>query len=126
MLSLINGDFRTMDGVNGLFVYSFHNDDDQQGWTPVENFSFVNYSNGGAPDKEVLSSSVIENVKTTLKVCGWEGDGQLGAMMVPPFFAAQGDNFWFTVFHVKQVNNGTSWIASERPLSIESLDPEGK
>src|ERR1700731_2685048 len=45
-------------------------------------------------------------------------------MMVPPFFSAEGYNGWFPIFHVKQENNGTSWIASKSSLSIENLDPE--
>jgi hypothetical protein len=53
-----------------------------------------------------------------------EGDGLLEAMMVPPFLTSRGITNWFPVFHVKQSNNGTSWIASEEPLSAETLNPE--
>jgi hypothetical protein len=111
-----------MESTNGLFVYSYQHDDDQQGWTRVEAFS---YSRNGVEREDItLSPDFVEKLRSTLTECGWEGDGHLGAMLVPPFFSNDGDNYWFPIFHVKQGNNGTSWIASERPLGTENLNVE--
>jgi hypothetical protein len=109
-----------MEATNGLFVYSYHHDDDMQGWTRVSSFRYVDY-NG---ETQGLTPEFIENVTVSLKACGWEGDGALEAMSVPPFFGENGFRDWFAVFHVKQVNNGTSWIASERRLSVNDLNEE--
>jgi hypothetical protein len=113
-----------MQSSNGLYVYYFHYDDDQQGWVPVEAFSYPRCGDI-TEGEERPSPAFIEKVKATLKECGWEGDGTLGAMMVPPFFSCEGDSYWFPIFHVKQENNGTSWIASGLPLSV-SLIPASK
>ena len=118
-----------MQSVNGLFVYLYHHDDDRHGWTPLERFKRPVYfdpgheDQSGRPTLTGLTPEFIASVHMTLMECGWEGDGTLEAMMVPPFFTNQGDSFWFPVFHVKQRNNGTSWIASERPLSVEDIEP---
>lgn len=116
-----------MEAINGLFVYTFEHDDDLQGWIPVESFRY-SWPSGphGEPGQEALSPAYIEKLRTTLKECGWEGDGELGAMMVPPFFSVNGYSRWFPVFHVKQSNNGTSWIASESELSVENLNADSR
>lgn len=112
-----------MQAINGLFVYTYRHDDDRQGWIPLASFSFDSTS---GPQKEVPSAALIEKVTTTFKECGWEGDGELGAMMVPPFFSSDGQTHWFPIFHVKQSHRGTSWIASEHELSTENLEGESK
>jgi len=109
-----------MEPINGLFVYAYEHDDDLQGWTPIEQFTYP--SSSDPKKKERFSPAFINNLSSTLKACGWEGDGTLSAMMVPPFFAKGGYGHWFPIFHVKQDNNGTSWIASESELSADGLN----
>jgi hypothetical protein len=112
-----------MEPTNGFFVYSYQHDDDQQGWTEVNSFSYSRYH--GQEEKVTLSPAFVQKLRMTLKECGWEGDGRVEAMLVPPFFSSEGGtNYWFPIFHVKQGNNGTSWIASEVQLSTENLTPE--
>ena len=95
------------EAINGLYVYVYHHDDDRRGYTPLDKLS----------DK--VSTTFVEKLTTTLKACGWEGDGKLEAMMVPAFLSTESTGRWFLIFHVKQSNNGTSWIASEYPLTVE-------
>lgn len=106
--------------MNGFHVYSFEHDDDLRGWVPIDKFRTPNWSKEGA--EEPLAPEYIASLRAALTSCGWEGDGQLGGMMVPPFFSSEGYGTWFPIFHVKQSNNGTSWIASEVPLGTESLN----
>lgn len=114
-----------MEAVNGLFVYSYQHDDYLEGWIPVEKFTLRNYSSEREqPERVGLSPEEIDDVRRTLKLCGWEGDGTLDAMLVPPFFASHSNPGWFPVFHVKQSNNGISWIASVYELSTENLNQE--
>ena len=115
-----------MQPINGIYVYHYHHDDDQQGWIPVEGFKYRGFEHSGPgvgdiTEVELPTPTYIEKVRAALKEGGWEGDGTLGAMMVPPFFSSESDNYWFPLFHVKQQNNGTSWIASPLPLGVESL-----
>lgn len=42
---------------------------------------------------------------------GWEGDGEINCIIVPPCFIPEGYSWCETVFHVKQRNNGTSFLA---------------
>jgi hypothetical protein len=42
---------------------------------------------------------------------GWEGDGDIGCIFVAPCFCGAEDGWCRVVFHVKQSNNGTSWLA---------------
>lgn len=55
----------------------------------------------------------IEEVKRAFREKGWEGDGEIKLIWIPPF--ACGTTNWITegiyVWHVKQSNNGDSFIA---------------
>jgi hypothetical protein len=82
-----------MEPTNGLFVYSYQHDDDQQGWTRVEYFNYSRHGSRGE-EKVTLSPAFVQKLRTTLTECGWEGDGTLEAMLVPPFFSGGGDNYW--------------------------------
>ena len=110
--------------INGFYVYAFHHDDGRLGWTPLNEFRHpvLDGSLGEEVEKEGITPEFQDRLVKTLKACGWEGDGQLEAMMVPPWLGTS--TGWFPVFHVKQSNNGTSWIASERRLTLEELDSE--
>lgn len=53
---------------------------------------------------------------------GWEGDGTIGMIWIPPFIdAGVEDGIGFTVWHVKQDNNGVSFLASKYPLPFQRL-----
>jgi hypothetical protein len=109
-----------MQRLNEFYVYSYEHDDELLGWIPIEQFKFPVWRRG--PDKleEGNTPEFRKRLTETLKACGWEGDGRLGAMMLPPWLGSL--TGWFPVFHVKQSNNGTSWIASERELTLEDLN----
>lgn len=109
-----------MEPTNGFFVYSYGHDDDGQGWTAIQSLRPIDHEG----EQSSFDDAFIETLSSTLKQCGWEGDGKLGGMMVPPFLTTRSITNWFPVFHVKQSNNGLSWIASEEPLSATSLTEE--
>lgn len=71
-------------------------------------------------DKDLLMQSV-NVVKNLFRDKGWEGDGEIRLIWLPPFLHDRlypaGDLVW----HVKQRNNGTSFIASKYDLRF--LDP---
>jgi hypothetical protein len=113
------------DPINGWFVYDYTYDDEQLGWTPLEKFAPPADYQGPYGEKDHrfhLSPHEVEELKAVLLRCGWEGDGELCAMMVPPFFSGDDESTcWFPIFHVKQSNNGFSYIASQHPLNTLGL-----
>ena len=61
-------------------------------------------------------------LKEGWQVCGWEGDGDIEYTTLPPYvFDGVQDGYWKIVYHVKQENNGTSFIASTVPLLSNNL-----
>ena len=67
----------------------------------------------------------INEVKKLFKRCGWEGDGDIGIMWFPPFVGAGvEDTYGVYVWHVKQYNNGISWIATPVVLPFPRLEAQ--
>ena len=50
---------------------------------------------------------------------GWEGDGEIGCMFLAPCFTDSDTTWCETVYHVKQSNNGTSWLAIPKRLRLK-------
>jgi hypothetical protein len=67
------------------------------------------------PDKNQMST-----LETALKKIGWEGDGTIMYVALPPCFSIDeaSSAFWFPAFFVRQPSNGISFIASLTRLSI--------
>lgn len=100
--------------IRVAFVYSYHFIDDR--------LFFLNAREtlGGFPD----GYAIIDEAEKLLKRHGWEGDGTLELLWLPPFMGVGvEDTYGVVCFHVKQSNNGTSWFASKYALPFESLEP---
>lgn len=89
-----------------------------------EHIDYYNY----IPDPKMFFSSDEEyeeeliNVKSYFVESGWEGDGEIGLIWLPPFLdeakdSALGDLVW----HVKQDNNGTSFLAFREIIQSAKL-----
>ena len=52
---------------------------------------------------------------------GWEGDGEIAALWIPPFMFDADDTVGLHIWHVKQSNNGTSWLCADRPHDFPGL-----
>lgn len=67
----------------------------------------------GVPNR----NDVLEAVRRRFSASGWEGDGELQIMWLPPFIGAGVEDTWgLAVWFVKQSNNGTAFLAS--PVSL--------
>lgn len=65
---------------------------------------------------------ILNAVRNRLSSGGWEGDGDIRIMWFPPFTGAGIEDTWGTaVWHVKQYNNGMSFLASPVPLPFPRL-----
>jgi hypothetical protein len=72
----------------------------------------------GLPDLD----KTLERVRTCFQAAGWEGDGEIGVLWLPPFVLVEiEDNYGVLVWHVKQQNDGISWLISPVPLLLEPL-----
>lgn len=76
-------------------------------------------------DQATNINKLTEEIKELFLKAGWEGNGKIDLIWVPPFLGGGfGGAAGFYLWHVKQVSNGTSWIASpiELPLTDEQLE----
>lgn len=65
---------------------------------------------------------VLEAVRRKLRASGWEGDGEIKIMWIPPFVGAGVEDTWgLAVWFVKQSNNGTAFMASPVSLPFSRL-----
>jgi hypothetical protein len=100
----------------GLYVYQYQFLDDLSFIQKPSEVSV--FADMATADLDRLVSSVREQFSTA----GWEGDGEIGVIWLPPFVDAGIEDTWGTyVWHVKQSNNGFSWIASKSPLNFARL-----
>lgn len=68
------------------------------------------------------AKEVLAEVALALKAGGWEGDGEIRILWIPPFIGAGAEDTWgVATWFVKQSNNGTSFIASPVPLPFSRL-----
>lgn len=76
-------------------------------------------------EDDKIVKSKLEIVKKFFKYHGWEGDGEIGLIWIPPFVDGIYDStIEHYVWHVKQDNNGQSFIASEDPLEFKAFNEE--
>jgi hypothetical protein len=64
----------------------------------------------------------IETVKQRFLQEGWEGDGEIGLIWLPPFVDIGSDNFGTYIWHVKQQNNGVSCLLSPEKLNFKRIE----
>ncbi|BEH16490.1 hypothetical protein MAALD49_38580 [Marinobacter shengliensis] len=64
----------------------------------------------------------LKKVKEKFRRAGWEGDGAIRLMWLPPFVGAGIEDTWgLGIWFVKQSNNGTAFMASPVPLPFSRL-----
>lgn len=69
-----------------------------------------------------IRNEVLEAVRRKFRESGWEGDGTIRIMWLPPFVGAGVEDTWgLAVWFVKQLNNGTAFIASPVSLPFSRL-----
>lgn len=90
----------------------------------VLQYHFIDYLGARLDPCEVFGNSpktqnVITKVKEMFKENGWEGDGDIKLIWIPPFLDQAKDEYnGDFIWHVKQDNNGTSFLGF--PETIQS------
>lgn len=100
--------------VRGYYVYTYTFLDDLSFIkSPEEVFEYEE------PEK---IAEFVREIARRFEESGWEGDGRIGILWFPPFVdIGVEDTYGTYVWHVKQDNNGISFIASEYPIDFERL-----
>ena len=49
---------------------------------------------------------------------GWEGDGEINCIFMPPCFLGAEDGWCRVIYHVKQSNDGISWLAIPKTMRL--------
>jgi len=72
--------------------------------------------------KKQKVDEAIAAVKDIFLKNGWEGDGNIGLIWIPPFLDQSNDDYYGSfVWHVKQNNNGTSFLGFYAPIQSAKL-----
>jgi len=76
-----------------------------------------------SPDEQLPQYLAV--ARERFLAAGWHGDGDIGLLWLPPFvfpLAAGIPTAGVVLWHVKQENDGVSWILSPIELPFESLE----
>ena len=103
---------------------SFHAD----GFEYIDNLNFAlnaeTYLEGNSSRDQYISKA-----KEIFRRIGWHGDGEIQLIWLPPFlFGSYGLTRGVVLWHVKQVEDGISWILSpiEMPHGVIKLSDAEK
>jgi hypothetical protein len=86
----------------------------------IDNLHFVLSPQRFLPDP----SAHVAAARAAFLKAGWEGDGEIGLLWLPPFVfpaSAQISTLGVAVWHVKQTEDGTSWLLSPIELPFEGF-----
>jgi hypothetical protein len=110
--------YRPQDAA-GLHVYQYHHLDDLSFARKPEKV-FANL-------KPAELKRLVDAVEQRFRTAGWEGDGKLEVLWLPPFVDVGVEDTWGTyLWHVKQENNGTSWIGSKHALGFGRIKDQNE
>lgn len=96
------------ESVKEFHVYSYH---------------YIDFHDYTKPAQEVLEhwsrrDDFISALKNLWLAYGWDGDGVVTTIWLPPFLIEDlNDEVGHIIWHVKQLEDGTSWLASSRLIS---------
>lgn len=98
----------------------------------IENYKVYSYHHLDFLNFMSLASDILDGIENKYEIMdqlkqkfaesGWEGDGVIRTMWLPPFVGAGVEDTWGTIIWVvKQSNNGTSFLASPVSLPFSRL-----
>lgn len=74
-------------------------------------------------DEQYSLDDYVDEIKNLFKNNGWEGDGEIEIIWLPPFIDfGQEDTLGNYLWHVKQQNNGISFVTSRYDLNFKRLN----
>ncbi|MHB1001450.1 MAG: hypothetical protein ACYC27_19600 [Armatimonadota bacterium] len=91
-------------------IYQFHFLDDLKHIIPTEQIE----------DKCPSMEKTADYIRTLFVRAGSYPYGYTGVIWIPPFLEADGDEYGYLVWCMRQEENGTLWIASPRKLHLRN------
>jgi len=76
------------------------------------------YTLQGLPNAD----DILSALRAKFKSAGWEGDGEIGLIWLPPFVHSDSDNMGDHIWYVKQDNNGTCFYLSPTLYRFPGLE----
>jgi len=107
--------YGTPDGIADWHVHDF---------TFIDDYRFITLA-GEVLKDDPIKDKRIAAVNRKFLDAGWEGDGEIGMIWIPPFsLTTDHHSNGAYIWHVKQSNNGVSWLMSETAW-VEDRDSSG-
>jgi len=104
----------TIENIKSYYIYTYtFLDDLSYIKSPYDHFSY---------EERKIIDDAIHLIEQRFTEYGWEGDGSIGIMWLPPFVdTGREDTFGTYVWHVKQSNDGISFLACHEALDSKRL-----
>jgi len=86
----------------------------------IDNLHFVMAPERFLPDP----AAHVAAARAAFLQAGWDGDGEIGLLWIPPFvFPVASRPSWLgvTIWHVKQLEDGISWLLSPVELPFDEF-----
>jgi len=107
------------EAISAYSVYQYEHLDDLSFISTPKRFFLTRTFEKWSPEE---IQAVIDAVKRKFLEAGWEGDGDVGVIWLPPFVDTGVEDTWGNyLWHVKQSNNGTSFLLSSQPLTFRRI-----
>lgn len=104
-------------------VVQYHHIDDYRGLRPLEEADEAwGWIESGAEAIRRRTKYLRIDLIELFRNAGWEGDGTIQCLFLPPAFFCTHQTHCEVIFHVKQQNNGTSFLAIPRDLALTLPD----
>lgn len=113
--------FKPLPTLSRYLVFQYHHIDDLRCMRPLRIFFEERYYDEQPTERyiDLLTQELEIQLAKKFSDYGWEGDGDIGCIFIPPCFVINSDTWCDVVFHVKQYNNGTSFLAIPEWLKFE-------
>lgn len=107
------------DLLKGYYVYEYTFLDDLSFVRTPQEYAASRFAIDIDPEK---LDTWVAAVRERFFAAGWEGDGTIGLIWLPPFVDIGIEDTWGNyIWHVKQRNNGISFLLSPCPLDFQRI-----
>jgi len=104
------------------YIVDFHYIDDYRCLRPLSDAvcdpHFDDFDEPDSDENRNKEQELRSELASFFSDAGWEGDGEIKCIFLPPCFFGGEDGWCGIIYHVKQNNNGTSWLAIPKDMRL--------